>query len=484
MDKSNLDNSFLEGYFDNQIMNDNSCRNSINRNEHDLHLNVNNHIPNAQPNTGIPDGRSHQGMSLVQQTNEQPPPQRSDCMHQARTSAPQPGYSGISSRTHTVPGTGDYSGFNRSTPQNGYQGQSEAPATYSRINYPLQDDHQNGYVANTSSVLGSGQQHQYLAGGQLPVHTNIQPLQFQISYPAQASTSSFYDGYPASTVNTHPTNVNNHVGLSGSANSTGYEALSMACDYNIPVGQSMPYNHQNVIPLPVASYSSHGTSNSIASTSGMQMDQFMAQLRPQTDRAGVMQQTELSTLWNQMANPMPCNSGIVVPQHMQAHGSSAVTTSDEKKPSASYLRLIADALLASEQGMLVVGEICEAIMNKYAYYRNCNPTWKGGIRHNLSVNNCFYMAKASNMGRGHLWAIHYSCLDYFRKGTYDRRAVNQIVQHWHNQNGSKNTAANEQSSSQLTVGDPPAATDGSHSSSPSIVTASSAQQEDAPAPQD
>ena len=90
MDNSNLDNSFLEGSFVNKIMNDNSCRNSINRNEHDLHLNVNNHIPNAQPNTGIPDGRSHHGMSLVQQTNEQPPPQRSDCMHQARTAAPQP----------------------------------------------------------------------------------------------------------------------------------------------------------------------------------------------------------------------------------------------------------------------------------------------------------------------------------------------------------------------------------------------------------
>ena len=476
MDNSNLDNSFLEGSFVNQIMSDNSCRNSINRNEHDLHLNVNNHIPNAQPNTGIPDGRSHQGMS---------PPQRSDCMHQARTSAPQPGYSAISSSTHTVPERGEYSGFNPGTPQNGYQRLSEAPASFSRSNYSSQDDHQIGYVANPSSVIGNGRQDQhFVAASQLPDHTNIKPWQFQNTYSAQASTSSFYDGYPASTVNTHLTNVNNHVGLSGSANSTGYEALSMACDYNIPVGQSMPYHHQNVIPLPVASYSSHGTSNSMASTSGMQMDQFMAQLRPHTDRAGVMQQTELSTSWNQMANPMPCNPWTVVPQHMQAHGSCAVTTNDEKKPSASYLRLIADALLASEQGMLVVGEICEAIMKKYAYYRNCNPTWKGGIRHNLSVNNCFYMAKASNMGRGHLWAIHHSCLDYFRKGTYDRRAVNQIVQHWHNQNGSKNTTANEQSSSQLTVGDPPAATDGSHPSSPSIVTASSAQQEDAPATQD
>ena len=471
MDDSTLDNSFLETSFVENIVNDNSCRDSIN-------LNVN---LSSQPKTGNSDSRSHHSMSLVQQTNEQ---QRSDCMYQARTATPQPGCSGMSSSVHAnVPGTGDYPGFHQSTTQNGYQRLSEAPTNFSLINYSSQDDHQIGRVENTSSVLGSGQQHQYFAAGQLPDHPNVRPWQPQNTCPTQTTRSGYYDGYPASTVNTHLTNVNQHVGMSGSANCTPYEALTMACDPRVPVGQSMSYNHQNAIPMHMTSYSTHGTSNSIASTSGMPMNQYMAQLRPHTDIARGMQHSEPATSMNQTAIHMPNNPGILVPHGMQTD-SSTLTKNDEKKPSASYLQLIADALLASEQGVLVVGDIIKAIMNKYAYYQNCKTTWKGGIRHNLSVNNCFHMVRESNFGWGHLWAIHHSCLEYFRTGQYNRRAVNQIVQHWHNQNGSKSTTTNEQSSSQHTTGQPPAATDGNNPCSPSSVTTSSAQQQDAPATHD
>ena len=498
MDNSTLNNSFFNSSFVDNVLQDNSCGDSINRNVQDSHLNGNNQIPSSQTNTGSSDGRSHHGMSLVQQTNEQHAPLRSDCMHQARTAAPQAGYSDLSSSTHTVTGTGDYHGFNQSTTQNGYQRQSEAqsaPTTFSRINYSSQEfmdqraAHQFGNVANTRSVLGNGQQQPYFATGQFPDHMNDLPGQFQNNYPAQTSASGFFDGYPPATVNSHLTHRNNQV--SAPANHTHYEALSMACDSNIPVGQSMPYNYQNAIPLPMASFSSHETSNATASTSGMQMDQYMplssnssnvmTQLMPHANRAAM--QPELSTSWNQTENPMPCNPGSVVLQSIQA-GSSAVTKTDEKKPAPSYLQLIADALLASEQGRLVLGDICKAIMNKYTYYQNSKTTWRGGIRHSLSVNNCFYMITASNMGKGNLWAIHHSCLEYFKNGKYNRRAVNQIVQHWHNQNGPKNTTANEPSSSQETIGDPSAATDGSNPSSPSTVSASSAQQQDAPDTQD
>ena len=188
----------------------------------------------------------------------------------------------------------------------------------------------------------------------------------------------------------------------------------------------------------MTSYSSHESNNSNASTSGMPMNQYMAQLRPHTDRAGAMQQPEPSTSWSQTANPMPNNPRTLVPHGMQT-GSITFTKNDKKKPSASYLQLIADALLASEQGVFVVGDTIKAIMNKYAYYRNCKTTWKGRIRHNLSVNNCFHMVRESNFGRGSLWAIHHSCLEYFKIGKYNRRAANQIVQHWHNMNRSNST---------------------------------------------
>ena len=493
MDNSTLNNSFFNSSFVDNVMQDNSCGDSINRNVQDSHLNVNNQIPSPQTNTGSSDGRSHHDMSLVQQTNEQHTPQRSDCMHQARTAAPQAGYSGMSRSTHTVTGNSDYPGFHRSTTQNGYQRQSEAPTTFSQVNYSSQEQqrvvHQFGHVANTRSVLDNGQHQPYFIAGQLPDHTNVGHWQFQDSGPTQTSTPGFLDGYPPATVISPPTHRNNQV--SAPENYTHYEALSMACDSNIPVGQFMPCNYQNAIPLPMASCSNHGTNNATASTSGMQMDQYMpwssdssnvmTQLMPHTNWA--MMQPELSTAWNQTENPVPCNPGTVVPQSIQA-GSSAVTKTDEKKPSASCLQLIADALLASEHGRLVLGDICKAIMDKYTYYQNSKTKWRGGIRHSLSVNNCFYMVTASNLGKGNLWAIHHSCLEYFRNGKYNRRAANQIVQHWHNQNGPKNTTANEPSSSQQTIEDPSAATDGSNPSSPSTVAASSAQQQDAPDTQD
>ena len=104
MDNSTLNNSFFNSSFVDNVMQNNSCGDSINRNVQDSHLNMNNQIPSSQTNTGSSDSRSHHGMSLVQQTNEQHTPQRSDCMHQARTAAPQAGYSGMSRSTHTVTG--------------------------------------------------------------------------------------------------------------------------------------------------------------------------------------------------------------------------------------------------------------------------------------------------------------------------------------------------------------------------------------------
>ena len=139
-----------------------------------------------------------------------------------------------------------------------------------------------------------------------------------------------------------------------------------------------------------------------------------------------------------------------------------------------YIQLIADALLASVQGMLVLRDICESIMNKYPYYRNCNPKWKGCIRHTLSVNHCFIMVGASNMGRGSLWSIHHSSLEHFRKGKYNRRDVNKLVQQWHNHNRSDNTTDSEPTSSQITMGEQSADTNRDTSTSPTAMTAAAA----------
>ena len=168
---------------------------------------------------------------------------------------------------------------------------------------------------------------------------------------------------------------------------------------------------------------------------------------------------------NPMKNPM---------QHMQPDSS----TNDHKleKPPGTYLTLIVDALLASKHGMLVLQDICKSIMDKYKYYRIVDKfgkkTWKYGISSCLSANGCLYKAKESDAGRGHFWAIHPSCVEYFKEGNYTLLEANAIVKMWHNQNRLNNQTANEPSSSQTTNGTIP--------DSPPTVTVST-QKQNAPA---
>ena len=246
---------------------------------------------------------------------------------------------------------------------------------------------------------------------------------------------------------------------------------------------SMPYNPGTVMPQQGASTSSYQTVNTMPNNSRTivpwpemctpknQVENSMSYNYQGT----VMPRPGVSTFWNRTVNRMSAyNPGTVVPQYV--HPNSNTKDDEMKKPSASYLKLIADALLASEQGMLVLGDICQSIMNKYAYYRSSNSPWKGGIRHSLSVNNCFYTAKASDIGKGSFWAIHHSCVEYLRNGNYNRRKVSQIVQKSYSQNGSTNTTADETSVPQMPKEDNP-------SSPPSATESDSTQQQNAPAAQ-
>ena len=257
------------------------------------------------------------------------------------------------------------------------------------------------------------------------------------------------------------------------------------------------YNPGTVVPYPGVSSSRNQTANSMLYNPGTVMQQPGASTNnPRTIvpwpemctpkhqmensmsynyQGTVMPQPGVSTSRNQTMNRMPAyNPGTVVPQYV--HPNSSTKDDEMKKPSASYLKLIADALLASENGMLVLGDICQSIMNKYAYYRSSNSPWKGGIRHSLSVNNCFYIAKASQIGKDSLWAIHHSCVKTLRNGNYNRRKVSQIVQKSYSQNGSTNTTADETSVPQMPKEDNP-------SSPPSATESDSTQQQNAPAAQ-
>ena len=277
-------------------------------------------------------------------------------------------------------------------------------------------------------------------------HTNLMQYNPETVLPPQlgVSTSRYQTKNP---ISYNPETVVPYPGVPTSRNQTA---------------NSMPYSPGNVMPQPGASTSSYQTVSTMPNNPRTIVPwPEMCTLKNPVENSmsynyqwTVMQQPGVSTSRNQTVNRMPTYDPVtVVPQYV--HPNSITKDDEMKKPSASYLKLIADALLASEQGMLVVGDICQSIMNKYAYYRRSNSPWRGGIRHSLSVNNCFYMVPESNMGNGNLWAIHHSCVEYLRNGNYNRRKVSQIVQKSYSQNGSTNTTADETSVPQMPKEDNP-----------------------------
>ena len=118
---------------------------------------------------------------------------------------------------------------------------------------------------------------------------------------------------------------------------------------------------------------------------------------------------------------------------VQPRASAVPKEAEHKKPIVTNFVLIADVLLASETGMMAMQDICTAISERYPYYNNSDK-WKGGIRHTLSINDCFYMIPRADGKRGSLWAIHQAALEAFKKGDYNRRKANRNAQHWHQAN--------------------------------------------------
>ncbi|XP_065175044.1 immediate early response gene 5-like protein [Sycon ciliatum] len=94
------------------------------------------------------------------------------------------------------------------------------------------------------------------------------------------------------------------------------------------------------------------------------------------------------------------------------------------KPPYSYVALIAMAILQSEDGKLTLTQIYNFIEERFPYYRNLRPSkgWKNSVRHNLSLNKCFYQEKTRGRERkgGH-WMVAPNCEHMFERGNYKRR---------------------------------------------------------------
>ena len=118
----------------------------------------------------------------------------------------------------------------------------------------------------------------------------------------------------------------------------------------------------------------------------------------------------------------------VLPAYMSYHPAfqgMPYHSTDEEKPTQSYIGLIGKAILSSPQQRLVLGDIYNYILTHYPYFRNKGPGWRNSIRHNLSLNDCFVKVGRSPNGKGHFWAINPVNYDDFSRGDYKRKRASR-----------------------------------------------------------
>lgn len=83
--------------------------------------------------------------------------------------------------------------------------------------------------------------------------------------------------------------------------------------------------------------------------------------------------------------------------------------SKDRRPHVSYAELITMAIESSPESMLTLKEIYGWISTHYPYFDNARIGWQNSIRHNLSLNRCFYKVPRSegSRGKGSYWKINY-----------------------------------------------------------------------------
>lgn len=88
------------------------------------------------------------------------------------------------------------------------------------------------------------------------------------------------------------------------------------------------------------------------------------------------------------------------------------------KPSLAYIALIAKVLLSSPSKKLNLASIYRAMEERFPYLRGRGLGWRNGVRHNLSVNDCFVKVSRCEDGRGHYWGVHQARLRDFQQGNF------------------------------------------------------------------
>lgn len=97
--------------------------------------------------------------------------------------------------------------------------------------------------------------------------------------------------------------------------------------------------------------------------------------------------------------------------------------SELARPPYSYVALICLAITSSPNKRLTLQEIYNYISTNFKYYKHAGKNWKNSIRHNLSLNKCFYRIPKEGGGqrKGGYWLFDSNHENMFQNNNWRRR---------------------------------------------------------------
>jgi len=110
------------------------------------------------------------------------------------------------------------------------------------------------------------------------------------------------------------------------------------------------------------------------------------------------------------------------------NSSSSIQPVSNIRPKVPYFDMIAEAIVTNHKRKMTLQEIYSYIRHKYPYFAEVNPRgWKSGVRHNLSIHNCFIKVGKNQESKGHYWTVHPASFEDFTRGDFNRKNARQKV---------------------------------------------------------
>ena len=100
-----------------------------------------------------------------------------------------------------------------------------------------------------------------------------------------------------------------------------------------------------------------------------------------------------------------------------------------KRPSDSYVSMIAKALLQAENNELPISGIYKWIEDTHLFYKKAKDGWKNSVRHALSLHDGFVKFTKKSYSRGHFWTLNPMYKPRFEAGDYRKMKKHNMLKY-------------------------------------------------------